>query len=81
MELHRANLGDVCESDRQLTSLSVCQIHKHHLNLLYVQSNTDNTNLWGPKKKFVLTDFRVMNYENLDEKVSSNSVNSYTLTW
>ena len=43
-----------------------------------IQSNTDNTNLWGPKKKFVLTDFRVMNYENLDEKVSSNSV---TQTW
>ena len=41
-----------------------------------LQSNTDNTNLWGPQKKFMLTEIRVIKSEKFEVKVSSNSAES-----
>ena len=39
-----------------------------------IQSNTDNTNLWGPKKKFALTEFRVIKSEKFEDKVLSGKL-------
>ena len=41
-----------------------------------VQSNTDNTHLWGPPKKFVLAEIRVTISEKFEDKVSRNSTES-----